>query len=142
MSDPTNNSSPPTNQPWKPVSLQLLRLDMQQFSADRNWDQFHTPRNLLLALTGEVGELAEIFQWRGEVAPGLPEFTFEDKMHVGEELSDVLLYLVRLADRCGIDLAEAVTKKLEKNAAKYPAEACKGKSDKYTAYIDVDGQNQ
>ncbi len=115
---------------------------MQQFSADRNWDQFHTPRNLLLALTGEVGELAEIFQWRGEVAPGLPEFTFEDKMHVGEELSDVLLYLVRLADRCGIDLAEAVTKKLEKNAAKYPAEACKGKSDKYTAYIDVDGQNQ
>ena len=126
--------------PWEPVSLQSLRTDLQQFSADRDWDKFHTPRNLLLALTGEVGELAELFQWRGEVAPGLPTFTPEGKHHVGEEMSDVLLYLVRLADRCGIDLAAAVTKKIEKNAAKYPVEACKGKSDKYTAYIEDDKQ--
>ena len=55
--------------------------------------------------TGEVGELAEIFQWRGEVAPGLPDFSPADRQHAGEELSDVLLYLVRLADVCGIDLA-------------------------------------
>jgi dCTP diphosphatase len=127
-----NNSN--TNHPWHPVSLQSLRNDMQQFSTDRNWDQFHTPRNLLIALTGEVGELAELFQWRGEVAPGLPDFTPEEKQHVGEEMSDVLLYLVRMADRCDIDLAAAVKKKIEKNAAKYPVEACKGKSDKYTAY--------
>jgi hypothetical protein len=58
--------------------------------------------------TGEVGELAEIFQWRGEVAPGLPDFSTADRQHTGEELSDVLLYLVRLADVCGIDLAACV----------------------------------
>jgi dCTP diphosphatase len=135
----TINPSPAsftTNHPWDPVTLESLRTDLQHFSADRNWDQFHTPRNLLLALTGEVGELAEIFQWRGEVGPGLKDFTSEERQHVGEEMSDVLLYLIRMADRCDIDLAAAVTAKLQKNAAKYPVEACKGKSDKYTAYID------
>lgn len=138
MSNPTNNPSDVSTspQPWEPVTLQSLRTDMQQFSADRNWDQFHTPRNLLLALTGEVGELAEIFQWRGEVAPGLGGFSKEEREHVGEEMSDVLLYLVRMADCCDINLAAAVQKKIRKNAAKYPVAACKGKSDKYTAYIE------
>ncbi|KIZ06172.1 hypothetical protein MNEG_1792 [Monoraphidium neglectum] len=66
----------------------------------------------------QVGELSEIFQWRGEVAEGLPDFSPADREHVGEELSDVLLYLVRLADVCKIDLAAAVQDKLKKNAAK------------------------
>ena len=66
--------------------------------------------------------------------PGLPDFSPEKVTHVGEELSDVLLYLVRLSDRCGIDLGAAVLSKMEKNAAKYPAAACKGSSAKYDTY--------
>ena len=96
--------------------------------------QFHQPRNLLLALVGEVGELSEIFQWKGEVAPGLPDFSREERIHVGEELSDCLLYLVRLADVCGINISQAVSDKIAKNAAKYPAELCRGSAEKYTAY--------
>ena len=69
---------------------------------------------------GEVGELSEIFQWRGEVDKGLPNWKEAEKEHLGEELSDVLLYLVRLADICGIDLGDAVAKKIAKNAVKYP----------------------
>ena len=83
-----------------------------------------------------MGELSELFQWRGEVAPGLPNFTEDEKKHVGEEMSDVLLYLVRLADRCDINLAQAALAKMEKNALKYPAEVCKGSSSKYHAYKD------
>ncbi len=70
---------------------------------------------------GEVGELSEIFQWRGEVDRGLPNWEESDKEHLGEELSDVLLYLIRLSDICGIDLGDAASKKIVKNAIKYPA---------------------
>ena len=69
---------------------------------------------------GEVGELSEIFQWKGEVARGLPNWTSDDKEHLEEELSDVLLYLVRLADVCGLDLGQAALTKIVKNAQKYP----------------------
>ena len=78
--------------------------------------------------------MAEIFQWRGEVAPGLPSFSAQERNHVGEEMSDVLLYLVRMADRCGIDLSRVVMSKIEKNAAKYPADKVRGSSKKYTEY--------
>uniref|UniRef100_A0A9I9DI62 Uncharacterized protein n=1 Tax=Cucumis melo TaxID=3656 RepID=A0A9I9DI62_CUCME len=74
----------------------------------------------------EVGELSEIFQWKGEVPSGLPDWKEEEKQHLGEELSDVLLYLVRLADICGIDLDKAVLRKLELNGKKYPVKLCKG----------------
>mmetsp|Transcript_30868 Transcript_30868/g.98538 ORF Transcript_30868/g.98538 Transcript_30868/m.98538 type:complete len:230 (+) Transcript_30868:1-690(+) len=116
------------------VTLEQLRQDVGAFAEERDWDQFHTPRNLLLALVGEVGELSEIFQWKGEVKDGLPGWSEEEKEHLGEELSDVLLYLVRLADKSGIDLPKAAGRKLKKNAAKYPADKCRGKSAKYTAY--------
>lgn len=99
-------------------------------------------RNLLLALVGEVGELAECFQWRGEVPAGLPGFSLEERRHVGEELSDCLLYLLRLADACGVDLAAAATAKMQKNAAKYPAEACRGSAAKYTRYGGVQQQHE
>jgi len=88
----------------------------------------------MLALTGEVGELSEIFQWKGEVPCGLPDFTAEEKVHVGEEMSDVLLYLIRMADRCGVDLPKACMSKITKNASKYPASQVYGSSKKYTAY--------
>ncbi|CAL9031365.1 unnamed protein product [Prunus brigantina] len=104
----------------KDVSLQELRDRLAEFAQVRGWDQYHSPRNLLLALVGEVGELSEIFQWKGEVARGLPNWTCDEKEHLEEELSDVLLYLVQLADVCGLDLGQAALSKIVKNARKYP----------------------
>ncbi|KAJ7961655.1 dCTP pyrophosphatase 1 [Quillaja saponaria] len=110
----------------EPVTLDLLKKKMAEFAKERDWDQFHSPRNLLLALVGEVGELSEIFQWKGEVPKGLPDWKDEEKVHLGEELSDVLLYLVRLSDICGIDLGKAALRKVELNAIKYPLTLCNG----------------
>ncbi|KAF8401938.1 hypothetical protein HHK36_012889 [Tetracentron sinense] len=102
------------------TSLKDLSKKLEEFAKARDWEQYHSPRNLLLAMVGEVGELAEIFQWRGEVTRGLPDWKESDKEHLGEELSDVLLYLIRLADICDIDLGDATNKKIVKNAIKYP----------------------
>ncbi|XP_047318410.1 dCTP pyrophosphatase 1-like [Impatiens glandulifera] len=112
------------------VTLDDLKKKMADFARERDWDQFHSPRNLLLALVGEVGELSEIFQWKGEVERGLNDWKEEDKIHLGEELSDVLLYLVRLSDICGVDLGKAALRKMELNAIKYPVDLCKGSSKK------------
>ncbi|KAD7478107.1 hypothetical protein E3N88_01243 [Mikania micrantha] len=212
------------------VSLSELKKKMADFAKERDWDQFHSPRNLLLALVlfrsysmvlfalltvrsnsryiytlydsndmdcierfvvyvsqidfecrincvedespffgmdylgegydqwttvvrhfsaaekktlhgktspvGEVGELSEIFQWKGEVPRGLPGWEDEEKQHLGEELSDVLLYLVRLSDICDVDLGKAVLRKLELNATKYPVKLCKGSSKKHSQLIN------
>lgn len=88
---------------------------------------------------GEVGELSEIFQWKGEVPKGLPDWKDEEKEHLGEELSDVLLYLVRLSDICGVDLGKAALRKVELNAIKYPVNQCKGSSRKYNHLIKNNG---
>lgn len=119
------------------VTLESLRQDQAAFAAARDWDQFHTPRNVLLAMVGEVGELSELFQWRADAGCGvdLPAWSDADKTHLGEEMADVLLYLVRLADRCGVDLPAVAKAKLAKNEAKYPAEKCFGSAAKYTAYV-------
>ncbi|KAK8948830.1 hypothetical protein KSP39_PZI005387 [Platanthera zijinensis] len=119
------------------VTLDDLRKKMEEFARERDWNQFHSPRNLLLALVGEVGELSEIFQWKGEVPKGLPDWNEAEKEHLGEELSDVLLYLVRLSDICGVDLGKAVLRKMELNARKYPAQQCKSSSKKYTHYSTI-----
>ncbi|XP_052187035.1 uncharacterized protein LOC127797887 [Diospyros lotus] len=111
------------------VTLDLLKKKMAEFARERDWERFHSPRNLLLALVGEVGELSEIFQWKGEVPKGLPDWEDAERVHLGEELSDVLLYLVRLADICGIDLGAAALRKVELNALKYPARLSKSSSD-------------
>ncbi|XP_060192842.1 uncharacterized protein LOC132622278 [Lycium barbarum] len=118
----------------KGVSLEELKKKMADFAKERDRDQFHSPRNLLLALVGEVGELFEIFQWKGEVPRGLPDWEEKEKQHLGEELSDVLLYLVRLSDICGIDLGKAALRKLEINAINYPVSLCKGSSKKLTLW--------
>ncbi|KAL8232062.1 hypothetical protein R6Q57_001840 [Mikania cordata] len=98
------------------ISLKDFSKKLQEFAHAREWEKYHTPRNLLLAMVGEVGELAEIFQWKGEVE----NWEESEKEHLGEELSDVLLYLIRLADICGIDLTNAALNKIHKNAIKYP----------------------
>lgn len=98
------------------TTLESLRRDQAQFATERDWDKFHTPRNVLLAMVGEVGELSEIFQWRGDEgsAPGLPAWSEADRAHLGEEMADVLLYLVRLADRCHVDLPSAAKRKIDR----------------------------
>ncbi|KAH7287382.1 hypothetical protein KP509_32G053100 [Ceratopteris richardii] len=111
------------------VALTDLTRMLADFARERNWESFHSPRNLLLALVGEVGELSEIFQWRGEVPPRLPHWSAEEKEHLEEELSDVLLYLVRLADVCNVNLGEAALEKLRENASKYPVDAMKRSYD-------------
>ena len=117
-------------------SLEDLRSQLADFAQEREWDQFHAPRNLLLAMMGEVGELAEIFQWKGDkaCATGLESWSDAKLVHLGEELSDVLLYLIRLADKCNIDLFLAAKRKLCINGIKYPASQVKGRSAKYTEY--------
>ena len=111
--------------------LLLLRDKLRAFAAARDWDQFHSPKNLSMALMVEVAELMEHFQWLTESqSAGLPP---EDRQAAGEELADILLYLVRLSDRLGIDLREAALRKLEKNAAKYPAELVRGSAKKRPA---------
>ncbi|XP_034673416.1 dCTP pyrophosphatase 1-like [Vitis riparia] len=102
------------------VSLGLLKKKMAEFAKEMYWDQFHSPRNLLLALVGEVRELSEIFQWRGDVLKELPDWKEEEKQYLRKEVSDVLLYLVRLSDICGIDLGKAALRKVDPNAIKYP----------------------
>lgn len=117
------------------LTLEDVRQRMEAFVNEREWQRFHTPRNILLALTGEVGELCELFQWKGEVPVGLPDWSEEDKKKLGDELADVLLYLCRLSDVCGINLSAAALRKLAINARKYPADQAKGKAAKYTAYV-------
>ena len=112
-------------------SLEHLRSIQSKFVRDRNWNQFQTPRNLLLAMVNEVGELAECFQWRGEVEQGLPDWNDKDREHLGQEISDVFIYLMRLAEECHIDLPVVAAAKIEQNKAKYPVEKFFGTSKKY-----------
>ncbi len=110
------------------LDLEQLATYMRRFSADRDWEQFHTPKNLAMALSGEVGELVEIFQWlTAEESSSLDE---EAIRHAGDELADIAIYLVRLADVLGIDLGEAVDRKMEANEARYTVEASRGSAQK------------
>ncbi|KAL8176603.1 UNVERIFIED_CONTAM: hypothetical protein K2H54_036881 [Gekko kuhli] len=115
-------------------TLEDIRSLQTAFAAERGWGKYHQPRNLLLALVGEVGEVAELFQWRAEAPEGLPEWTESEREALSDELSDVLIYLVALADKCRVDLPSAALRKIEKNHLKYPAEKVYGSSKKYTEY--------
>ena len=106
-----------------------LRERLAAFAAERDWEQFHNPKNLAMALSGEVGELVEHFQWLTfEQAQSLAP---EARDEVALEAADVLLYLVRLCDKLGIDLAAAADRKLAINARKYPADKARGQMTKY-----------
>ena len=112
--------------------LLMLRDKLRAFAEARDWDQFHSPKNLSMALMVEVAELMEHFQWLTEEQTGnLPA---EKMAEVSEELADILLYLVRLSDKLGVDLRDAALHKLEKNAKKYPADKVRGSSKKYSEY--------
>lgn len=117
-------------------TIEDIRRMQAEFTDERNWNQFHQPRNLLLAMVGEVGEVAELFQWRGDVAEGLPDWTESERENLAHELSDVMIYLVELAEKCHVDLPQAVLRKMALNRLKYPASKVHGSAKKYTEYKD------
>ena len=114
------------------MDLDELKKKLQQFANERDWDQFHSPKNLAMALNVEAAELLEHFQWLTEAeSKNIPPAVFKE---VAEEVADIQIYLVRLADKLDVDIDEAVKKKLETNARKYPADLARGSAAKYTKY--------
>ncbi|MDP3822996.1 MAG: nucleotide pyrophosphohydrolase [Burkholderiales bacterium] len=108
------------------AALESLRLALRRFAAERDWEQFHSPKNLAAALTVEAAELLEHFQWlTEEQSRNLPA---DKRAAVGHEIADVLLYLLQIADRLQIDVIAAANEKLALNGEKYPAAQARGTS--------------
>lgn len=113
-------------------SIDQLRARVNKFVEARDWAQFHSPKNLAMAMIVEAGEVVEHFQWLTEADSR--DLDPEKKEQVGQELSDTFVYLLRIAEVCGIDLIEAANKKIDLNAKKYPVDKVKGSNAKYTEY--------
>ena len=111
------------------ISIDDLARSLRAFADERDWGQFHSPKNLASALSVEAAELLEHFQWLTEAQSR--ELAPDKKAAVAEELADVLLYLVQIADKLDVDLLEAAQLKLVKNAARYPVDKAAGTSTKY-----------
>ncbi len=112
------------------LSLESLKQQLRDFAAERDWDQFHSPKNLAAALAVEAAELLEPFQWLTEEQSR--NLSPEKLQAVRKEMADVLIYLIRLADKLEVDLLQAAREKIVENAAKYPVEKAKGSMRKYT----------
>ena len=113
-------------------SVNDLKSAIRVFIEERDWEQFHSPKNLAMALSVEVSEIVEHFQWlTEEQSRNLPP---EKLAKIREEIGDVMIYLTELADKLGIDPVEAAKAKVEINTEKYPADLVKGKASKYTDY--------
>lgn len=110
--------------------LVALRDRLRAFALERDWDQFHSPKNLSAALAVEASELLEHFQWLKEDESFA--LSSEKRAKVAEEIADVLLYLIRIADKLDIDVLDAALRKIETNGKKYPVEKAKGSMRKYT----------
>ena len=109
-----------------------LQAELRKFAFDRDWEQFHSPKNLATALSVEAAELLEHFQWLTDAQSR--ELSAEKRIQVSQEIADVLLYLLQLSDKLGIDPLDAGRRKLQANAAKYPIEQAKGSSKKYSEF--------
>jgi NTP pyrophosphatase (non-canonical NTP hydrolase) len=115
-----------------PDSLDQLNATLLAFARERDWEQFHSPKNLSMALAGEAGELLEHFQWLSEQQSANLDLNKKDA--VAMELADILIYLVRLAERLEIDLLEAAHRKIAINQARYPAERVRGDARRAEEY--------
>ncbi len=116
------------------LNIGKIQEFQRNFVRERDWEKFHTPKNLAMALAGEAGELLELFQWlTAEESYRLAESP-QKAQALRHEMSDILFYLLRLADGFGIDLEKALWEKLEENARKYPVELSKGRATKYTEF--------
>lgn len=117
-----------------PDSLQELRARINAFVQERDWEQFHSPKNLAMAMIVEAAEVVEHFQWSSEAES--KDLMPEKREQVAHELADTFVYLLRIAEVSGIDLIAAANAKIDLNAKKYPVEKARGRNDKYTAYED------
>lgn len=108
-----------------------IEKKIRLFAHERNWDQFHSPKNLSMALAGEAGELLEIFQWLTEDQSRKENISNKNKQLASEEIADIQIYLIRLCDQLDISLEEVVRKKINKNERKYPVNLAKDNAIKY-----------
>ena len=113
-------------------TLDELRETVRRFAAERDWEQFHSPKNLAMALSVEVAELVEHFQWLTEEQSAALDAQRLEQVRL--ELADVFIYLVRISDRLGVDLLDAAAAKIALNERKYPAERVRGSARKYDEY--------
>ena len=114
--------------------LEEVKIRLREFAAERDWDQYHSPKNLAMALIVEAAELVEHFQWlKEEDSTSLASSKLEE---VRQELADIQIYLIRLADKLDIDLMSATDEKIKLNEQKYPAAKVRGSSRKYTEYTE------
>lgn len=114
----------------KSNELTKLQHDLAEFASERDWDKFHSPKNLSMAMSVEAGELVEIFQWLTEEESR--SLSHKQQLRAEEEIADVFLYLLRIADKLNVDLVKAANEKLAINAKKYPVEEIYGSAKKYT----------
>jgi dCTP diphosphatase len=117
-----------------PNDLERLRQQLAEFAAVRDWDQFHAPKNLVIALMVEAAELAEHFQWVPEEQS--KELSARKREEVELEIADIFIYLIRLADKLGVDLVAVADRKIAINEQRYPVAKVRGSSKKYTEYDD------
>ena len=113
------------------MNIKKIQKQLSDFADERDWNQFHNPKNLSMALSVEASELVEIFQW---LTPEQAEaiMSTDEGEHVKEEIADVMIYLIRLADKLNVDLEDAVADKIIKNGEKYPIDTSKGSTTKRT----------
>ena len=112
------------------MDIKKIQKILSDFAEDRDWEKFHNPKNLVMALTSEVGELSDIFQWLN-FEESSNKLSSKNKELINDEIADVLIYLLRLSDKLDIDLEDAVIKKINKNSKKYPVNLSKGNAVKY-----------
>ena len=128
MSDDQDRPTPP----GESAALEALRERLGRFAAERDWERFHTPKNLSMALIAEAAELVEHFQW---LEPGESERLSPERLEaVAMELADIQIYLIRIADRLGVDLLESAWRKIEINERRYPAERVRGDARRASEY--------
>jgi dCTP diphosphatase len=116
--------------------LAMLGELVRKFTHEREWERYHNPRNLILALMGELGELAELFQWRTDAEASALMQDSEQAVRVADELADVFVYLLQLADVTGVNLGKALEAKIRLNEERYPAHLARGNARKYTELGD------
>ena len=118
----------------KTIDYEKLEKVITKFSKDRDWDQFHSVKNLSMALSVEASELLEIFQWMPEVDSNSIGHDSQKIAEIKEEVADIFVYLIRLSSKLNINLEEVVLDKMVKNEKKYPVELVRGQSKKYNEY--------
>lgn len=114
------------------MDTKQIQAKLARFAAERDWEQFHDPKNLAMALSGEAGELIEIFQWLSPEASRRENLSKDQIERIAEEIADVMIYALRLCDKLDIDLDSAIQSKIAKNAERYTVSLSKGNATKYS----------